>query len=202
MKLHRQIGTGIVALTIIAGAFTAIGPDARHQFGVMLGLAQAAEVEAELPGLVEAAEAKLGKSFSQMQEEFDRAVAEGVPLAQSGISDVEAAELAAQGSNLVVDCAATHREVNELNELLAQAEGSTLIACGGYSAAAPVVHVAPATKVAVADSSLSAAEKQAFLDDGFDRVGPCEGASGLLSDLLGSVGGDGWSCGYSSTDQK
>lgn len=136
-------------------------------------------------------------AVDQRLSDRDAAIAAGTSLADAGLTDQEFNDLAQQGANVVVDCAgpAGNPSVAEVNAILAQAPGATLIGCGEYNPALPRVAIAEAVGTPIAESGLGAEEQAALVADGYTEVVPCAGAAGLLSAYLSDAGGTGWVCG-------
>ena len=97
------------------------------------------------------------EAVSRRNADFDAAVDAGVPLADAGLSDAEAADLWRQGSNVVIPCSTASRGAAEINSLLAQAgDGeASLLPCGGYNPRLARAAVADPATASIAESTIS-----------------------------------------------
>lgn len=203
MSFFNAVLTGVAAVTLVGGGLVIVPEEVRDGALAQLGLVAESEESGQsyVAGL-------LSDFFGGDSERdarvaaYEEAVRVGTPLDQANISPEERTEFARLGSNVVVDCAgpAGHAEVTELNNLLAQAPGAQLIACGAYSPDAPVVSIPAVEFTAVAHWDGPEEQRTEFEAAGYDLVGECQGEQGVLASVLADAGGSAWACGYNSAD--
>jgi hypothetical protein len=183
---------GGLTAVLLCGAILAAGPPPT-----------AAAASAGFTAAFEGALARAGgnEAATERAAAFDAAVAAGVPLADAGLSEADYFDLAAQGSNVIVECHLASDAVAELNVILAMAEMATQVPCGAFNPDAPAVEIGVAAAVPIAESGLSEEEQAQLIAAGYDAVGPCDGTSGVLSAELAAAGGSSWFCGSTPNQQ-